>query len=252
MAAELERARLATERITTRGAIGMSRAIRLAGVCVALLLAHGNGWAAENELGWTLDSALKQIERQSKDFDSLLSEVTAVRRDAQGEELGEVSGRMYMNKNGDLRVRFDDGSDKQMLITRGEIQEYDPAQQLAERYNLNKHKHRIEPYARLGFTTTGRDLKSDFLVTMRGEEVIGGQRTLVLQMTPKREQTRQIVSSATIWIDEASWMPIRQVIERAENGETLTFDYSGMARNLPLNPDLFKSSWPSGTKRINR
>ena len=208
--------------------------------------------AAENELGWTLDSALKQVERQSKDFSSLLAEVSAVSRSADGAVADELAGRLYMNKNGDIRIQIGDGSNREVLVTRSEVQEYDPAQQLVERYSLSKHKNRMEPYARLGFTTTGKDLKDDFLVTMLGEDNIRGERALMLQLTPKRDRDRQIVSSITLWINEASWMPMRQVIEEVATRQTLTIDYEGAARNLNLNPDFFKSSWPRGTKRVSR
>jgi len=211
-----------------------------------------NGYAAENELGWTLDSALKQVERQSKDFSSLLADVRAVSKSVDGEMVDELAGRLYMNKNGDIRIRVGDGSGRELLVTRSEVQEYDPAQQLVERYSLSKHKNRMEPYARLGFTTTGKDLKDDFLVTMLGEDNIRGERALMLQLTPKRDRDRQFVSSITLWINEASWMPMRQVIEEVATRQTLTIDYEGAARNLSLNPDFFKSSWPRGTKRVSR
>ena len=208
--------------------------------------------AAQNELGWTLDSALKQVERQSKDFSSLLAEVSAVSKSAEGEIVGELTGRLYMNKNGDIRIQVGDDSGREVLVTRSEVQEYDPAQQLVERYSLSKHKDRMEPYARLGFTTTGKDLKDDFLVTMLGEDNIRGERALMLQLTPKRDRDRQVVSSITLWINQASWMPMRQVIEEVQNRQTLTVDYAGAARNLNLNPEFFKSNWPRGTKRVSR
>ncbi len=208
--------------------------------------------AAENELGWTLDSALKQVERQSKDFASLLAEVSAVSKAADGSVSSELSGRLYMNKDGDYRVQVDDDSGRVMLVTRNEVQEYDPAQQTVERYSLSKHKDRMEPYARLGFTTTGKDLKDDYLVTMLGEDSIRGERVLLLELTPKRDSERQVVSRVTLWINQASWMPMRQTIEEVQNGETLTIDYQGAARNLNLNPDFFRSDWPRGTKRVTR
>ena len=220
-------------------------------LCV-LVLVTANSFAAENELGWTLDSALKQVERQSKDFASLLADVSAVNRRADGTTVNELTGRLYMNKNGDIRIRLGDDSGREILVTRSEVQEYDPAQKLVERYSLSKHKNRMEPYARLGFTTTGKDLKDDFLVTMLGEERIRGERALMLELTPKRDRDRQIVSRITLGINEASWMPMRQVIEDVANGQTLTIEYEGTARNLNLNPDFFKANWPRGTKRVSR
>lgn len=231
-----------------RKGISMSRSI----VAVLALALAGLSMAAENELGWTLDSALKQVERQSKDFNSLLADVTAVSENSDGAVVDELSGRLYMNRNGDMRIRVGGGGGRELLVTRSEVQDYDPTQQLVERYSLSKHKNRMEPFARLGFTTTGKDLKDDYLVTMLGEDHIRGERALILQLTPKRDRDRQIVSNITIWINQASWMPMRQTIEEVASAQKLTIDYQGAARNLNLNPDFFKSSWPRGTKRVSR
>ncbi len=208
--------------------------------------------AMENELGWTLDSALKQVDRQSKDFKTLLAEVKATSAGHDGAVTGSLAGRLYMNQNGEMRIVVADGGGREVLVTRSEVQEYDPTAEVVERYSLSKHKNRMEPYARLGFTDTGKDLRNDFLVTLMGEEMIGDERTLVLELTPKSDRERQIVSTVKLWINEASWMPMRQIIEHVADRETLTIEYSGMARNLNLNPDIFKAKWPRGTKRVSR
>ncbi|MEM8767268.1 MAG: outer membrane lipoprotein-sorting protein, partial [Pseudomonadota bacterium] len=161
-------------------------------------------------------------------------------------------GRLYMNQSGEMRILVADQGGREVLVTRSEVQEYDPAAELVERYSLSKHKNRMEPYARLGFTDTGKDLRNDFLVTLLGEEMIGHERTLVLELTPKSDRERQIVGTVKLWINEASWMPMRQIIEHVADRETLTIEYSGMARNLNLNPDIFKAKWPRGTKRVSR
>jgi outer membrane lipoprotein-sorting protein len=223
---------------------------RWAAALAALVFATGYSVAAENELGWTLDSALKQVERQSKDFDSLLADVSAVSRTSDGAVADELSGRLYMNNSGEIRIQVSDGSGREVLVTSSEVQEYDPAQKLVERYSLSKHKDRLEPFARLGFTTTGKDLKDDYLVTMLGEDSIRGERALLLQLTPKRDKDRQFISNITLWINQASWMPMRQVIENVTTSQTLTVDYEGAARNLNLNPKLFEAQWPRGTKRV--
>ena len=117
---------------------------------------------------------------------------------------------------------------------------------------LSKHKERMEPFARLGFTTTGKELKDDYLVTLLGEDRIGERRVVGVELTPKSEKVRQTVGNIRLWIDQASWMPVRQEIAHVSSGETLTIDYTGMARNLNLNPDLFKDKWPKGTQKIRR
>jgi len=68
-------------------------------------------------------------------------------------------------------------------------------------------------------------------------------------LTPKKDSLRAVISKIELWVDEASWLPARQVISQAAGGETMTITYTGMAKNLSLNPDLFKVDWPKGTDR---
>jgi outer membrane lipoprotein-sorting protein len=121
-----------------------------------------------------------------------------------------------------------------------------------EEYSLRKHKNRLEPFFRLGFSTTGRDITDDYLATIRGEEDIGDSRTLVLELTPERDSVRETVRLVRLWIDQSSWMPVRQSFSSTKDGTTLTLTYTGMARNLKLNPDLFRDDWPKGTEEIRK
>jgi len=225
-------------------------ATALLGIAAAALT--GTATAIENELGWTLDSALKQVDRQTDDFETLLSDGTVVVRDSHGIVTRSLEGRIYISKDGDIRINVSKPQEKVLLVTSSEVQEYNPMEAVVERYSLSKHKDRMEPYARLGFTDSGKDLKDDYLVTMLGEDKVGDRRALLLELTPKRDSERQIVAKITLWIDEASWMPLRQVIEHVTTNEQLTIDYLGMARNLNLNPELFKSKWPKGTKQVRK
>ena len=218
------------------------------------LILSATSWAqaASNELGWTLDSALKQIGRQGDDFKTVLADVSVTAHGADGSVTRETSGRIYINKDGAIRFNVSSPVERVILVTRNEVQDYDPTRALVERYSLSKHKNRLEPYARLGFTATGKDLKDNFLVTLLGEDRIGSERVLGLELTPKKEAVRQVVSKVALWISQASWMPVRQVIEHISTAETLTLDYTGTARNLNLNSELFSDRWPRGTERIRR
>ena len=67
-----------------------------------------------------------------------------------------------------------------------------------------------------------------------------------------RNEIRESVSKLQVWIDQASWMPVQLVIEHVSSGETLTMNFMGLARNLKLNPELFKDKWPKGTQKLER
>ena len=219
----------------------------------AFLCAPNVATTATNELGWTLDSALAQIDRQAQDFKTALADVEAQWQAAGADKPHRTAtGRMYINKEGVLRFNVSTPDKHTLLVTKSEVQDYNPVRALVDRYSLSKHKGRLEPYARLGFTTTGKDLRDDYLVTLLGEDYMNGRRIVGLELTPKKERAREVVARLQLWIDQASWMPVKQVIVHVASGETLTVTYVGMARNLKLNPELFKAKWPKGTQQLKR
>ena len=89
-------------------------------------------------------------------------------------------------------------------------------------------------------------------MTLLGEEVQGSQRLLGLELTPKEDEARTAVARMNIWVDQASWLPVRQTIAHTSSGETLSINYSQMGRNVELNDDLFEARWPKDTESIRR
>ena len=201
------------------------------------------------KISWELDDALKQINRQADNFDSALSRVEIVRTDANDEEVERQSGTIFFDRSGKIRIDMDTPNQRTFLLEKKTLYIHYPSEQRVEQYSLSRHKDRLEPFLRLGFSLTGKDLKDDYLLTSMGERDIGTSRSLGLDLTPERDKTRAIMGGAQLWIDQASWMPTQQVIAATSTGETLTVTYTHTARNLKLNPDLFKAKWPRGTDK---
>ena len=63
---------------------------------------------------------------------------------------------------------------------------------------------------------------------------------------------RETVRLVRLWIDQASWMPVRQEFSRTNDGSKVTNTFTGMARNLQLRPDLFQDDWPRGTEKVRK
>jgi outer membrane lipoprotein-sorting protein len=197
---------------------------------------------------WELKDALKQVDRQADDFETALARVEIVRRKLSGEEVSRERGTVLISRDGRIRVDTDAPNQRTYLLLKKDLYIHYPDRSQVEKYSLSKHKGRLEPFIRLGFTTTGRDLEDDFLLTSLGEQDIGDSRTLGLDLTPEASRTREVVSGVQLWINQASWMPTRQVISATGAAETMEITYTHTARNLNLNPDLFKTKWPRGTK----
>lgn len=218
---------------------------------LAILLAGNTAWAQAPAINWSLDSAIRQIERQAKDFKTAMARIELVETAADDTEVSKSTGTGFIRSDGNIRYNID-GGERVIFVDRSTVSNYDATAGTVEEYSLSKHKDRLEPYVRLGFSTTGKDMKKDYLITVVGEEDIGGSRTVVMELTPQSDKVRETVRLVRLYIDQASWMPVRQVFKATKDGTTLTMTYTGMARNLELKPELFKDRWPKGTKKIRK
>jgi outer membrane lipoprotein-sorting protein len=216
-----------------------------------LLLLAVPAWSQAPAIDWDLDEAIRQIERQGDDFSSVMSRVEVVNTDADGIEVDRQSGTGFIREDGRMRYNVD-GGNRVIMVDKNKVSIYDAPEKIVNEYSLAKNKSRLEPFARLGFSTTGKDLKDNYLITILGEEELGDSRTLVLELTPKRDNVRASVRMVRLWIDQSSWMPKQQEFNSTSDGSKLLITYSGMARNLQLNQDLFKVKWPKGTKTVKQ
>jgi len=205
--------------------------------------------AQQNELGWSMERALKQLDRQGSEFESVLADVDVNLSGAEDDTMQIESGRIYVNPRGEFRMNAETPAKRTILLDRSTVHHYDPEANVVKQYSLSKHKNRLEVFIPLGFRTTGKDLDRDFLVTFIGEDAIGERRVLGLELTPKSDKIRAVVARIQIWDNESSWLPARQTITRAGGGQALTVNFRATARNLDLNPDLFDDKRPKDTKK---
>ena len=218
-------------------------------VALFAILLSGTALAQNNELGWTMESATKQLDRQGSDFETVLADIVIdwISRDGSAEKGN--SGRIYQNSRGEVRIQLEAPNKRTVLIRGSTVYIYDPAKAIVEEFSRSKGG-RLEIFTVLGVSLTGKDLKKDYLVTFLGEDEIASRRVLGLELTPKSDAARESVSSIQLWIDQASWLPVRQIIKHTPSGQSVTATYTGTARNLDLNPKLFKDDWPKGTKKV--
>ena len=101
----------------------------------------------------------------------------------------------FMNDDGDFRMVSSGEPGLTILLDNRRLSYFRPASQTVQEYSLSKHKDRIEPFVRLGFSETGKDLEDDFLVTFIGDSAAASPRG-----SPARSSTRRRCGS--VW---GSW-----------------------------------------------
>ena len=201
---------------------------------------------------WNLEKALERIDEALKQFRNGSGDVDVKHVEAGKDSVATGSGKIFFDSKGTMRVEIADPTNNVILCTEKELQIYKPESSTVEVYKLSDHPERLEQYPLLGFATSGTDLQERFLMTLIEEATLEDRKVLLLEMTPRADEVRSRISRIRMWIDEGSWLPVRQKIFHAVADTYLEVDYSGFATNVSLDTDLFKDKWPKGTVKVKK
>ncbi|MFZ0978949.1 MAG: outer membrane lipoprotein-sorting protein [Candidatus Acidiferrales bacterium] len=205
--------------------------------------------AGQGHGSWSLESILKQLDEEAKDFHSLAADVertkVTVVVDDRSTEIGTILVR------GDKMLLDMKTPDPRMILRTGDtLYVYTPGLKRVEEYNLGKNKQAVEQFLLLGFGTAGAELRKGYLITVMPEVTIGDHRTVELELTPKLDAVRAQISKIQIWLDESTWLPVQQQFYETGSGDYSIVKYSKIVRNAPVPESNFKPHWPKGTEKI--
>jgi outer membrane lipoprotein-sorting protein len=93
-------------------------------------------------------------------------------------------------------------------------------------------------------------LRKSYDIKLLREEEIDHHKTLLLELTPKSEEVRKQITKIQMWVDESSWLPIRQKFFEATGGDYFLVKYSNMMKNLKIDDSKFKPDWPKNAAHV--
>lgn len=217
------------------------------GIALCLCLAWGaTGALAED--AWTLNKALKQIDKATKDIKGMTGKV-AVTDVRAGEAAVEVEGKAAIVKSGSMRIEVSGETSMTILVTPDVTYVFDPVKLTYRESKNAKDPVPLEQFGLLGFSTAGSELKKDFLLALLDAQALDGHNVVVLELTPKAEDLRKEVAKIQIWVDQANWLPIQQKIYHSAADTYLMLRYSELGRDDKIDNAQFKPKWPKGTKK---
>lgn len=199
---------------------------------------------------WTLDGVLRQLDHEAGDFRSLSANVERTKVTVVVDDHSTESGQMEVRRDGKMRIDLTTPDPQTILRDGDHLYIYTPKIRRVEEYDLSKHRAQIDEFLLLGFGTSGEELKKSYLVTLQGEETLGGAKVLHLELTPKADDVRNEISKIELWVDEATWMPAQQ--QFFENGaqDYFIIRYSRLVRNANLADSRFRPHWPNDVTRV--
>ncbi len=222
-------------------------ALLLVALCAAPMCSFAR--AGQGRSSWSLESILKELDAEAKDFHSLEADVertkvTVVVND-RSTEIGTILVR------GDKMLLDMKTPDPRTILRTGDtLYVFTPGLRRVEEYNLGKNKSAVDQFLLLGFGTAGAELRKGYLITVLPEVTIGDHRTVELELTPRSDVVRNQISKIQIWLDESTWLPVQQQFYETGSGDYSIVRYSKMVRNASVPESDFKPHWPKGTEKI--
>jgi outer membrane lipoprotein-sorting protein len=199
---------------------------------------------------WTLDTILKQVDRGAKEFQSLTADVDRTKVTVVVNDVSTESGQIRVRRDAKMRIDLTSPDPRTILRNGDRLYIYNPKIRQVEEYDLGQHRAMLDQFVLLGFGTSADSLRKDYLMTVEGEETLGTQKTVRLQLTPKDDEVRKEISRIELWLDEATWLPAQQKFYETGSGDYFTVRYTKVARNVPIPDSRFRASWPKDVTRV--
>jgi outer membrane lipoprotein-sorting protein len=161
------------------------------------------------------------------------------------------SGQLFYRKGKttEIRILFEKPEPKILLFkkNRGEI--YLPKINQIQEYDLGQKSDLVQQFLLLGFGSDTNDLKRIYNVKYVQEEDLEGDTTVLLELSPRREDPAAPIAKIQIWVNEESWLPAQQKFFESGGDYTIAH-YSGVKVNRVLPGSDFELNAPSSAKRV--
>ncbi len=201
---------------------------------------------AQTGARWTTEGVLGMMDKSAKDFRSLTADIENIKYTAVVNDTSTETGQIFVRHDQKMRIDITKPEPRTILRSGDSLFLYNPKMNRVEEYDLGKNRSMVDQYIRLGFGTKSEDIKKSYLVTVTGEEELDHKKSVVMELTPKSDQVRSQITRIQMWIDEASWLPIRQKFYETGSGDYITFHYTNVMKNLKISESKFKQDWPKG------
>lgn len=206
--------------------------------------------APQGKTNWTLEDVLKQLDAESKSFRALSANVERTKVTVVVNDRSVETGQILVRGDDKMLLELNPPDGRSILRDGGKLYVYNPkAKQVAE-YDLGKHRALVDQFLLLGFGSSGSDLKKGYLVTLQGEQMLDKKKVFLLELTPKSDKVREQFSKIQLWIDESTWLPMRQKFLETGSGDYLEIHYTNIMRNPKIPDARFKKIWPKGVTKV--
>jgi len=199
-----------------------------------------------------LADVLSRMDRAAAEFRSLSARMKRVQFTAVLGESSEMEGELRLKrmKGGTLGIiDFQQPEKRTVFIDGKSVYVYYPKANTEEIYDARKYTSNMDQILLLGFGTSSAELKKSYDFKEGGAEKVNGLQTTRIELTPKSDELKKLITKIELWIPEGQSNPIRaKFSEPSKNYEMV--DYSDIKVNPALPDSAFKLELPPNVKKI--
>jgi outer membrane lipoprotein-sorting protein len=200
-----------------------------------------------------LADILARMDRAAQDFRALSATMKRIQYTAVISESNETDGvvRLKRIKKGTVGiVDFQQPEQRTVYVNGHDIQIYYPKANTVEIYDSSKYTSNIDQFLLLGFGTSSAELQKSYDLKVSGTEPIGGVATTRIEMMPRSDELRKLITKIELWIPDGKDTPVQEkVTEPSKNYELIT--YSDIKVNPSLPDSAFELKLPAKVKKIH-
>ncbi|MFZ4985629.1 MAG: LolA family protein [Blastocatellia bacterium] len=202
-----------------------------------------------------LTGILNKMEKAHLDLKSLRAELSQQKTNAQigvsDNEYGSLIYKPSTGRNkGKLRIDYTRPSRDTIALVGDSVVYYQPRINQVFKSTLAKAaKGKVGGFTQLiGLDGSVKSLAGNYNIEFLKDEVINGQMTTLLRLTPKAGGQ---FSTIDIWVNQQSWIPAQwRLVER--NGDFTIVSLKNVQLNTPIPDSAFNVSVPGGVKVVDK
>jgi outer membrane lipoprotein-sorting protein len=229
------------------------RFLQLAGISLAAAVAGPSFWAQPRQKADTLGlkDILARMNEAGKHLKTVSTNLEYTKVTVLVDDRSTEYGQLYFrkSKSPEILLNFEKPDPKVILFRKNKAEIFLPKTNQIQEYDLTKHSDLVQQFLLLGFGTDTDDLKKSYDVKYVGEEQLGGDTAVVLELIPREPSVAAQLNKIQLWISEESWLPIQQKFFEP-GGDYLLTHYTSVKVNRVIPSSTFRIKAPSDAQRV--
>ncbi len=212
------------------------------------LLFLSSGLAAD-----PLQQALAKMEQASTTFKGLTADMkrvihTAVLNENE-EQVGTLAVKRPRPKEFRALLTLKGPNARQVAYSGHNVEIYYPESKLIQIYDINKKLgSQVDKYLLLGFGASPRDLQQVYSIAFVGQEMVNGQKTTRLALTPRQPDTATGLIKAELWVSDETGIAVEQKLYFS-GGDYQVATYTNMKIDPSIPDSAVQLNPPKGVKK---